>query len=324
MNEAGRSASRLDVRQGTMTIESCMTLIELPASLSDSPSCFDDNGPARVIRIVSVLGNAIAVRNSSWCFPQWFQSDPFKFILIGVFIGGLWFVVYWRMHRYAEQMKIRFDERLQERTRLARDLHDTLLQTIQASKIVADDALDLQADPIRMRTALSKLSDWLCKASEEERAALESLRIPSTESNDLAASLDRALFECRIGQRVETNLKVSGIPLVLHPVLNDEVLRIGYEAIRNACVHSKGDQLSVELEYRGNLTLMITDNGKGMDIRTLKHGKPGHFGLVGMRERADRIGAKLSIASTATGTVVSLVVPRNVVYTAAFRLGFSQ
>jgi signal transduction histidine kinase len=228
------------------------------------------------------------------------------------------------MRGYAEQMKMRFDERLQERTRLARDLHDTMLQTIQASKMVADTALDPGTDRARMETALRKLSDWLEKASEEGRAALESLRIPPAEAHDLAASLDRVLFECRLGRHIETDLLVTGAPMVLHPVLNDEVFRIAYEAVRNACVHSNGNKISVELDYRRNLTLRIADNGRGIDHKVLQDGRPGHYGLVGMRERAARIGARFAIESAGTGTVVSLSVPKRVVYTAPFRLSLSK
>src|SRR5438874_13633947 len=96
--------------------------------------------------------------------------------------------------RYSRQelQNILFDERLAERTRMARDLHDTFLQTIQGSKLVADDALELSADPIRMRRAMEQLSVWLASAMQEGRAALNSLRTATTQTNDLAEALRRA------------------------------------------------------------------------------------------------------------------------------------
>ncbi len=88
-------------------------------------------------------------------------------------------------------IELRFDERLAERTRMARDLHDTCLQTIQGSKLVADDALELSSDPVRMRRAMEQLSVWLATAMQEGRAALNSLRTATTQTNDLAEALRR-------------------------------------------------------------------------------------------------------------------------------------
>lgn len=305
-----------------MIVESYLSLLDFFLATDRNALLHEGNSHNHAMRVMWMLSKEIVPRRSSWCFPDWFHSESFHFLFLVILSASLWLAAHWRMRRYADQMKLRFDERLQERTRLARDLHDTLLQTIQASKIVADSALDPGTDQTKMRKALSTLSDWLGQASEEERAALESLRISPVETRDLAANLDRVLFECRIGQCLETELLVSGVPLTLQPVLNDEVFRIGYEAIRNACVHSKGNRLLGELEFRRNLTLKIIDNGTGVDSGILKHGKPGPFGLVGMRERADRIGARLSITSAGTGTVVSLVVPKKVIYRAAFRPAF--
>jgi signal transduction histidine kinase len=307
-----------------MSFGSCAASIAFHVTPTCAIALNGNAGAVHALETAFVISDKMASRKISLSLPQEVHADAFKLALVLFLLAVFWFIARWRMHTYAEQMKMRFDERLQERTRLARDLHDTMLQTIQASKMVADDALDPQADIIRMRTALNKLSDWLEKASDEGRAALESLRISHTESNDLTASLDRALFECRLRRRIETELFVNGTPITLHPVLNDEIFRIASEAVRNACVHSTGEKLFIELDYRRNLTLKITDNGTGMDNRILNNGRPGHFGLVGMRERAARIGARFSIASDATGTVVSLSVPRRVVYTAAFRLDVAE
>jgi signal transduction histidine kinase len=98
------------------------------------------------------------------------------------------------------QLKQRFDERLAERTRIARDLHDTFLQTIQGSKLVADAALKQSTDSSRMRGALEQLSIWLGRATEEGRAALNSLRTSTTETNDLAEAFRRAIGRVRNGK----------------------------------------------------------------------------------------------------------------------------
>ena len=97
----------------------------------------------------------------------------------------------------------------------------------------------------------------------------------------------------------------------LHPIVADEVYRIGYEAIRNACMHSGASKLDIEVRYDGHFTLRVCDNGKGIAEEVTVQGKEGHFGLRGMRERAAHIGATLKVHSpaAANGTRVELVVP---------------
>ena len=192
-------------------------------------------------------------------------------------------------------MSTRFDERMSERTRIARDFHDTYLQTIQGSKLVADSALKQSPDPTRMRGALEQLSGWLGRATEEGRAALSSLRTSSTEKNDLAAAFQRAIDECRINSSVEASFTLAGDVSEMHPIVRDEVYRIGYEAIRNACVHSQATNLRVELAYADDLILRVRDNGVGINPAIVDEGKQEHFGLQGMRERARRIMAKFTI-----------------------------
>ena len=114
---------------------------------------------------------------------------------------------------------------------------------------------------------------------------------------------------------MDVSLQVSGQIREMHPIVRDEVYRIGYEAIRNAGVHSRATQLRVELSYAQDLSLRISDNGIGIDPDILQRGKPGHFGLQSMRERAARIMGKLSVESFAgPGTVITLVVPGGIIY----------
>jgi signal transduction histidine kinase len=200
------------------------------------------------------------------------------------------------------------------RMRLALRLRGTFLQTIQGSKLVADDALDPSTDPVRMRRAMEQLSVWLRRATEEGRAALNSLRTSTTEKNDLAA-FQRAMEECRIHTSMEASLSVVGEVREMHPIVRDEVYRIGYEAIRNACVHSQASQLRVELTYDHDLALRVSDNGVGVDPAVADRGREGHFGLQGMRERAARIVGKLTlVSSAASGTEIKLVVPGSIIY----------
>ncbi len=219
----------------------------------------------------------------------------------------------WSMARRI--IELRLDERISERMRITHELHDTLLQTIQASKLIADGALEESGDPMEQRRALEKLSNWLDQAMQEGRAALNSLRESATERNDLAEAFERAIGDCRTQTTAEISFSVAGLATEMHPIVRDEIFRIGHEAIRNACSHAHASRIAVELGYAQDLALCIRDNGAGIDPAVLHGGKAGHFGLEGMRERAARIGGKLALASSpGSGTEVKLVVPGGIIF----------
>jgi len=247
--------------------------------------------------------------------PAWYQTSAFRALSVVLVVFMVWALYRLRVQQIEAAIGARFDERLAERTRLARDIHDTLLQTLQGSKLVADDALDASSDAVRMRGALGQLSGWLARATQEVRAALDCLRMSTTEGNDLMEALTRATESEAIPGSMTVTGSVVGDPREMHPIVRDEVYRIGYEAILNAGMHSKASRLTVELEYAQNLALRVTDDGLGIDPAVADQGKPGHFGLQGMRERAVRIEGKLTIASAGTsGTTINLVVPGGIAF----------
>jgi len=247
--------------------------------------------------------------------PAWFQTNWF----LGLCLVAVLFVIYalyrLRVRQVAKALSARFDERLAERTRMARELHDTFLQTIQGSKLVADNALKKSDDPERMRRAVEQLSVWLGQATQEGRAALNSLRTSTTQKNDLAEALKRATEDCQLIGPIEVSFSVTGDSKELHPVVRDEIYRVGYEAIRNACKHSRGSRLGVELKYGHDLALHVKDDGVGIAPTIGDHGKEGHYGLQGMHERVSRIGGKLTVGSSASsGTEITVVVPGGIVF----------
>jgi signal transduction histidine kinase/ligand-binding sensor domain-containing protein len=247
--------------------------------------------------------------------PAWYQTKAFLLLCVMTSIVAMWAAHRLRMRQVARALNARFDERLAERTRVARDLHDTLLQTVQGSKMVADDALSRPDDTSGMRHAMERVSTWLGQATTEGRAAVNALRASTNETNDLAEAFRRAIEDCRRKGLAEATLSVNGTPRELHPVVRDEIYRIGYEAIRNACTHSSATRLDVDLSYDRDLTVRVMDNGIGIDAAFVDEGKPGHFGLQGMRERATRIGATFTVVSSAdSGTEITLVVPGHVIF----------
>ena len=284
---------------------------------------YNDLGPGTfTFRVLAcnndAVWNEIGVSLQFTVTPAWYQTSWFR--LLCAFTGALlvWLIYEFRVRQIAGAIATKFDERLEERTRLARELHDTFLQTVQGSKMVADDALDPGSDETRMRKALEKLSTWLAQAVDEGRAALHSLRVSTVEKNHLSESLRRATEDPKFPPSMTVTFSVIGDAMDLHPVVRDDVYRIAFEAIRNAALHSHASLLEIELRYADTLSLRIKDNGIGIDPSISDHGKAGHFGLLGMRERAARIQSKLTmVSSTNSGTEVTLIVPGKVVYRTA-------
>lgn len=257
--------------------------------------------------------------------PAWYQTNLFLLLCVvsGIFV--VWTLYRLRVRQIARALSARFDERLAERTRMARELHDTFLQTIQGSKMVADDALEQSADSARVLQAMERLSVWLGQAMQEGRAALNSLRTSTTEKNDLAEAFRRATDDDVIPNSMAVTFSVIGEAREMHPIVRDEVYRIGYEAIHNARMHSGASRLEMELSYAHDLALRVSDNGVGIDPGIANKGKDGHFGLQGMRERASRIGGKLTLVSSPTsGTEITVVVPGNIIFRKANDSSFAK
>ena len=253
--------------------------------------------------------------------PPWWRAAWLSATYVALLVLIAWALYYYRLRRLEAAMGARFDERLAERTRIARELHDTLIQTIQGSKLVVEDALDHDGDAVHTRRALERLSGWLEQAIHEGRVALNSLRTSTTQRNDLVEALRRATENSGHPGSIAVALSVIGDAKEMHPIVRDEVYRLGYEAIRNAYQHSKGSRLTVELTYSQDLSLRVADNGIGIEPVVADKGKTGHFGLQGMRERAARIGGKLTLVSSrASGTEIELVVPGRIIFRPASRV----
>jgi signal transduction histidine kinase len=165
-----------------------------------------------------------------------------------------------------------------------------------------------------MHRALEQLSEWLAQAIQEGRAALNSLRTSTTQRNDLADALHRATQNGFVPRSMTVKFAAVGDARDMHAVVRDEVYRIGYEAIRNACLHSAASQLEIELKYSQELMLRVSDNSIGMDPAIADKGKDDHFVLQGMRERAARIGGKLTVVTSALGTEIKLIVPGGLIF----------
>lgn len=246
------------------------------------------------------------------------------FRVCGVLLIGLIIAMYFRLRvqRVEQQMNIRFEERLAERTRIARELHDSLLQGFQGLMFRLQAARDLLPErPKDAAEALDIALDRGDQAIAEGRSTVEDLRDSSLGTNDIVQSLTtlgEELTRSSNGHGPTTlRVLVEGKPRDLDPVLRDEIYRIGREALRNAFQHAHATKIEAEVTYGGEqFSLRVRDDGDGIDPGVFQEGKrAGHWGLPGMRERADGFGGQLHVWSEAgAGTEIEVTVPGSTAY----------
>jgi signal transduction histidine kinase/ligand-binding sensor domain-containing protein len=252
--------------------------------------------------------------------PAYYQTTWFRASRAAAFLGLLWALYWYRLHQIAQRFKTRLDER----TRIARELHDTMLQSFQASLAqmqAGRNLLSRQSD--RALQAVDDAITMAAGAIAEGRNAVGELRSSAAIRNDLAEALKALGDELAAGGDATFQLVVEGPPRDLHPVIQDEICRIGGEALRNAFRHSRAQHIETDVRYSDQLLrLQIRDDGIGISSEILEGGRSDHYGLCGMRERAEKIGAKLEIwSATGTGTEIGLSIPAARAYRSSPRRG---
>jgi signal transduction histidine kinase len=212
------------------------------------------------------------------------------------------------------ELKLRLEERLRERERIARDLHDTLFQGFLGASLQIHHAVDQVPADSPIKPSLSRALHLMQRVLDEGRDALHGLRSPSTKSVSLEQALSGLRYELAPGHGVGFRIFVKGQPKALKPAVQEQIYLIGREALFNAVRHSEATSIEAEVEYLPRrFRVVVRDNGCGIDPRIVRSTRVGHWGLVGMRERAGSIGAKLRIWSRrGAGTEVELSVPGDI------------
>jgi len=216
-----------------------------------------------------------------------------------------------RMQEATARVRLRYEERLDERTRIARELHDTLLQSLAGISLQLDGVAK-QVGP-SSETAAVQIGDVRRQVEasfREARQKVQDLRSPILEGRCLSTVLRESLEQIAAGHPVRLSVIVTGEPPVLRDECGEAVLRIGQEAVFNAVRHAHASEIQVYLEYgEGSLRLSVRDNGQGFELEDARH-RMGHWGLQNMQERAQGLGAQFKIASAAgSGTEIETVVP---------------
>ncbi len=294
--------------------------------VADREAVYTNLGPRKYrFRVISSnldqVFNSVEATLNFEIEPMFWQSWWFRgsaLLLLGLSITAF---LRFRTHRLTQQMNLRFEERLAERTRIAQELHDTLLQGFLSASMQLHVAADRLPKDSPAKQPLGRILELMSRVMGEGRSALQDLRSASADSLDLELAFSRIQQELHVHEDVRFSVVAEGQPRPLHPILRDEVYRIGREALVNAFRHSHATRIEVELEYSArHLRVLVRDNGCGIDTLVLQSGREGHWGLSGMRERAEKMGARLHVWSRlASGTEVELSVPSHVAFTSAPR-----
>ena len=266
----------------------------------------------------SETGPSVRIR----VLPPWWRTWWFMTSCAALILFSLSAVYRFRLHQLAWQLNMRLEERVGERMRIARELHDTLLQSFQGLMLLFQSVRNLLPD--RPIEAVRVLDDALVRADQaiiEGRDAVNDLRSATAVNHDLAQAItalgeELATYDGK-GNSPTFRVLVEGTPQSLDPILRDEIYRIAREALRNAFHYAQARRIEAEVTYGDPLLrLRIRDDGSGIEPEVLGQGsRAGHWGLPGMRERAERIGGKLNVWSRpGAGTEVELTISGSIAY----------
>ena len=259
--------------------------------------------------------------------PPWWRTNAFRTVCLGLFLALLWAAYRFRMRQVQHAFHVTLEARVGERTRIARELHDTLLQSFHGLLLRFQTVSYLLPErPGEAKETLDRAIAHAAKAITEGRDAVQGLRASTVERNDLALAIktlgDELASDPSADSPPTLSVAVEGQARDLRPIVRDEIYKIVAEALRNAFRHAHARQVEVEIRYdKDEFRLRVRDDGRGIDSAVLaSRGIEGHYGLRGMPERAALIGGKLAVWSeVGGGTELELRVPASAVYLTAWR-----
>jgi len=264
----------------------------------------------------AIVAVAVAKGEAGLWVPEFWQSWWFRFSAVFVCLLALLAFHHLRLRQLTQRLNARFQERLAERTRIAQDIQDTLLQGFLSISMQLFVAVDQVPEDSPAKPRLKYVQQLMGKVIEECQNTVRGMRFYSSDSLDLEHVFSRIRQEFADQKEIVFRVAVEGRIRPLHPILRDEAYRIGREALVNAFRHARAKNIEVKLVYAASqLRILVRDDGCSIDPQTPRSGSEGRRGLSGMRERADGIGARLKVRSRApAGTEVELSIPSRVAY----------
>jgi signal transduction histidine kinase len=260
--------------------------------------------------------NPVAASFNFTISPAFYQTTWFRVLCGVVCLILLWRLYDFRVAQIRAKVRARLEERLAERERIARDLHDTLLQGLEGLVL----RFQAVANRISRREPVGELLERTLERAdqvlEEGRDRVLNLREGAGENAELAQALAASGQQLAQIHRAEFRGSVEGAPRDLHPIVREELLFIGREALANAFRHADAGVIEAEVFYgESTLKMRVHDDGRGIDAQGLQSGRPGHWGLPGMRERARNIRATLEVWSRpGAGTDIEVLVRAELAY----------
>jgi len=281
---------------------------------------YNDPGPgAYVFRVIAAnndgVWNEVGASLPLVIAPRYYQTPWFRALAVVLGVSLLWIAYLLRLRRLSAQIRERLQERHRERERIARELHDTLLQSVQGLILRFHAVAESLGREAPSHAAMERVLQRADEVMGEARDRVLDLRAHAPgELPEMLADLGEELVP---DYAVDFRMVVDGTPRALDPLVCEEVYRIAREAVLNAFQHAHAGHVVAELAYAPELLLVrVRDDGVGLPADVLRAGgRSGHWGLSGMRERAKRVGAALDLRSAAgKGTDVTLRVPGDMAY----------
>ncbi len=299
--------------------------------VTNQRQAFYSNLPPRDYRFRVAASNNSGVWNeagAAFAFsiaPAFYQAAWFRLLCVAAVLALLWGGYRWRLRQLAWQFQLRMEERINERTRIARDLHDTLLQSFQGVLMKFSACSYRFSSHPEIHQELDAIVAQAQQAINEGRDAVQGLRSFAAFPNEMAQAIRSFGEELATGlssiqgglYHPEFRVQVEGDSREIAPIVRDEIYRIACEAVRNARQHAAAGRIDVMVQYaERQFRLCVRDDGKGIDPKILRDGQSGgHHGLQGMKERAKLVGGKLTLWSRPeSGTEVDLVIPGAIAY----------
>jgi len=243
--------------------------------------------------------------------PAYYQTTWFWLACVAAFLASLGGLYRLRLRQMSAKLNLLYNERLAERTRIARDLHDTLLQSLAGVSLQLHGiARQAAMAPEKTVSLINHVREQVDSSFREVRLKVWNLRSPELEGQGLAATLREFAERMGAAKTPRCGFSLTGEPRPCAPEVEEELLRIAQEAANNAGKHARASEIRIALEYSGNsLTLSVSDDGCGFDLDE-GYRKTGHWGLKNMQERAAQIRGKCTVTSAVgRGTQVEVRVP---------------